>query len=323
MEYKHTFGLFEWGIIACFILAYVIYVIRIALISRQIDQSFFLLFLKLFLRLIYSGLIVYCLLIPYQPDPSKKTEKKTGKAISRDIYIALDASLSMKANDIAPSRFVKAKEAIEQMTNELSGENLGLIIFPPGELLSPLTKDKRYFQTLLNSIEEPFNLGTDFHPPLEKALELHQLKQNTQKEAQIVVLVSDGEDFGDDTRKIVNKMKDLGITVFMLGIGTNRGGKIPEGGSYKKDRNGQFVHTKLNSAAMKKLTKLTGGEYFEVSASNNQVPELVAQIKSIEGQERESDDINDPKSLQYFYFLLTALILALLDITFSVRLFKL
>lgn len=72
----------------------------------------------------------------------------------------------------------------------------------------------------------PFG-GTDFGPPLTMALEKLNAEQTTisQQKAKIVLFISDGEDFGEETNQAAKAIVDSGVQLFALGVGTERGSK--------------------------------------------------------------------------------------------------
>jgi Ca-activated chloride channel family protein len=110
--------------------------------------------------------------------------------------------------------------------------------------------------------------------------------------------------------------------VFTLGVGTKKGAKIPYHGTYKKDNNGNFVHTSLNERALRELSQITGGSY-ALATNKTQVEKLFDDIKKIEGAEQGEKEVNENKKALYFPYLLIALLLILLDFVLLVPMFKL
>jgi Ca-activated chloride channel family protein len=135
------------------------------------------------------------------------------------------------------------------------------------------------------------------------------------------VLISDGEDFGDETEDVAKKVEDSGIKLFALGVGTEKGSKIRTRRGFKTDRQGNEVTSKLNSKALRKLASATGGKYFEINESKNDVDRLINTINLIEGELRDSKQV-DAKSNKYFYFLALAMLLMILDVLFTIRIIR-
>src|SRR5690606_33400979 len=140
----------------------------------------------------------------------------------------------------------------------------------------------------------------------------------TQPKSKVIILVSDGEDFGDGSQQAVNDIKDRNIRLFTLGVGTAQGGNIYAGRTLKKDRQGNTVVTRLNAEALQTLARETNGQYFEINESRNDVNRLINTISSIEGELRGSRLV-DVTANKYFYFLLAAACLMLLDALINLR----
>ncbi len=72
----------------------------------------------------------------------------------RDLFIALDISRSMLAQDISPNRLEFAKTKISTLVNALPSERIGLILFSGSSFVQcPLTRDRSAFFMYLNQID--------------------------------------------------------------------------------------------------------------------------------------------------------------------------
>ena len=216
--------------------------------------------------------------------PSFGEVKKEIKAVGKDIYLAVEA-------------FFQCPLTYEQNA-------LGLFI------------------ETLNSELVP-NAGTNLEAPLQLALDKHLDPNNstTSKQSKVIVVVSDGEDFEGNIQDISEKISDNGIKVFTLGVGTSEGSKIPYGNSFKTDRNGQVVISKLNDNSLKKLAAITDGKYFELNDEINEVEKMINEISVIEGELRDTRNI-DASANKYYYFLFAALLLICIDVLFTTRTFS-
>ncbi len=61
------------------------------------------------------------------PQMGTKTRKVSRKSV--DVFIALDISQSMMAQDFVPNRLERAKRLARDLNEKLAGERLGLIVF--------------------------------------------------------------------------------------------------------------------------------------------------------------------------------------------------
>ena len=319
MNFLKSIGYLELCIIISFLILYSAYIFRIINIRKKIDVSLKNVFFKLILRTFYFSLMIISLL-----GPTFGIDKEEIKVIGKDIMISVDLSESMNANDIQPSRLEKIKFEMKKIIDEFSSDRIGIVMFSSEAFVQcPMTYDKNalnLFTETLNTGLVP-NSGTDFGPALE--LSLSKLSNDESKaqdsKSKVIILISDGEDFGDDTNSSITKIKDSSIKLFTVGIGTEKGSKIlNRDGSYKKDTKGNEVVTRLDSKSLQETAENTGGKYFEISDNTNQVEELISEIKNIKGEIIDSKVI-DLTNNKYFYFLFSALILMLIDFTFSIK----
>jgi hypothetical protein len=88
---------------------------------------------------VLSGLVLM-IVAAARPQWGEKLQVVKGRGI--DIVIALDASRSMLATDIAPSRLARAKTQIASLLDNLSGNRVGIIAFAgSAQVMCPLTTD--------------------------------------------------------------------------------------------------------------------------------------------------------------------------------------
>ncbi|MDH5610261.1 MAG: VWA domain-containing protein, partial [Cyclobacteriaceae bacterium] len=261
MIWANSFDRFLLFSILAFGFLYLIYLLRVVKVARTLQVPAYHVIWKLILRFLYFSLFVVALLGPSFGETSKEV-----KAIGKDIYLCVDLSQSMDAFDIQPTRLEKVKFELKTIIDAFNSDRKGIIIFSNEAFMQcPLTYDNNalniFIQTLHTSLVP--NSGTDFGPPLKMALEKLQKEGNvsTQQKSKIIVLISDGEDFGEETAEIADEVEQSGIKLFALGVGTDRGSRIQTNRGYKLDRNGQEVVTQLNSSSLRKLAADTGGKY--------------------------------------------------------------
>jgi Ca-activated chloride channel family protein len=140
---------------------------------------------------------------------------------------------------------------------------------------------------------------------------------NAQAKSKVIILISDGEDFGEETEDVAKEIEKNDIKLFTLGVGTEKGGNIYSGSSLKTNRQGLIVQTKLKSKELKSLAGQTGGQYFEINETKNDVSRLINTISKIEGELRDARFI-DVTANKYFYFLALAAIFLVIDILVNI-----
>jgi Ca-activated chloride channel family protein len=237
--------------------------------------------------------------------------------------ICIDLSKSMDAFDIQPTRLEKIKNEMKKLTAAFNSDRIGIIIFGSEAFMQcPLTYDQNALSLFIETMNTGLvpSSGTDFGPPLQMAM--RKLQDDSDKDgkskSKIIILISDGEDFGEETNEIIREVDDENIKLFALGVGTSKGGNIYASNGVKKDRNGNAVLTKLNSNALKSLADKADGQYFEINGSRNDVSRLINTIGKIEGELRDARYV-DITANKYYYFLAAALVLLLLDIMINVK----
>ncbi|RJO63608.1 MAG: VWA domain-containing protein [Myxococcales bacterium] len=212
-----------------------------------------------------------------------------------DLMFALDVSKSMEAKDIRPSRLKRAQLELQALIEELHGDRVGVISFAGVSFLQcPMTTDyaaAKMFLKAVSSDEMPVQ-GTAIGPALTLA---HKLltEGETPSGSRMVVLLTDGEDHGEELDKAVAALSEARIPVFVVGIGSMSGEPIPEydkGGAmlgYHKAKDGQTVMSRLDESRLKRISEKTGGRYVNLQAGGS-LTELHDFVKKLQKQEFES-----------------------------------
>ena len=240
----------------------------------------------------------------------------------RDLIIALDISRSMLAQDVAPDRLSCAKTAIAHIMEALESDRVALMVFSEkARMYCPLTKDQELVKIFLEQIDYTIlSAGTTcLDQPIYAAIQ--QCKRYPQRKRNVLLLVTDGEDFSGALAGVKDQALACGLTILVIGVGTSQGAPIPVYGEqrqrlgYLKDAQDHVVISHLNKMALQSLTKNTGGLalFIEQSlieqASINQSPigvhEIVDRIKQFEKERQELATITSFKE-QYPWFLLVS-----------------
>ena len=302
----------EFVLLALFILGYGLYLFRISRIKRALTVRMGAVVGKVILRTLYFSLFLIALLGPLMGSTSREVQ-----SVGKDIMIAVDLSQSMNATDIQPSRLEKVKFELKDIVRAFSSDRIGLIIFSSEAFMQcPLTYDQRALNLFIETLNTGLvpNTGTDFAPPLRMALSKITEDQDIpdQQKSKVIILISDGEDFGEDTQEVTEEITEENIKLFTLGVGTEQGSQIIVRGAPKTDREGNIVVTKLDANDLKQLANETGGRYFEISNQQDDTERLISAVSQIEGELRESRQI-DTAANKYIYFLLAGVVLFVID----------
>jgi Ca-activated chloride channel homolog len=313
MNWYYAPGWWEYICIGLFTGLYLLYVYRVISLARILQSSIQPLIAKFILRSFYFGLLILALL-----GPSFGELRKEVKALGKDIYILVDLSQSMNATDVAPSRLERVKFELTKFIQALPSDRTGLIIFSEEAFVQcPLTFDKNtlllFVQTLKTSLTPAGS--TNFEAALQLAFEKHTDTTNAslQSQAKIIILFSDGENFGESHAALLRQINLAGIRLFTIGVGTTAGGKIPAGKSFKKDKNGKEVISVLQRESLLQMAEKNAGNYFEINNTKDDMAELVQAVQNIEGKLLDTRQV-EVAANKYYYFLLAALLLMVLDV---------
>jgi Ca-activated chloride channel family protein len=322
MNWFKQIGQLEYLFLGIFLFLYLAFSFRTYLISKRLSSGVNLFWVKFLLRTIFFGLVIVSIL-----GPSFGGVKKEVKAIGKDIVIAIDLSKSINCQDVQPSRLEKIKFELKNVLESFAADRVALVVFSSDAFLyCPFTFDKGALNTLLETANTKVvsGDGTDFGKALELAHKKFKENESSTKKisSKLVLLVSDGEDFGEETDDAISKLEKDGVRVFSLGVGTSEGGKIPDGaGGFILNDDGNEVIAKLKPGDLRNISSQTKGKYFEVTNDRNEVPALIEAMTAVEGEVWDVKTI-DIGANKYFYFLFFAICILLLDVLFTINIIK-
>ncbi|MEB2785895.1 VWA domain-containing protein [Algoriphagus persicinus] len=302
-------------------LLYFIYLFRYWKINRKLIVEKRRLFTKMVIRTSYFVLFLIAF-----AGPSIGTSMKEIQEEGKDIFIAVDLSQSMNATDIGPSRLQRIKFELKNLTKSFPSDRIGLIIFSSEAFMQcPLTFDQSVLQLYIDGLNTGLvpNFGTDLNSPLRMAEERFMNDESPEVKSKTIILISDGENFGDDLDEIGSRLNSEGIKVFSLGIGTVGGSSIPRGNGLVIDpQTGKPAQTILDRVPLQQIAVETNGQYFEISDEVQEIGDLTAALERVEGGVTGSRVV-EASANKYFYFLLAGLALSLLDMMLPIKTIKL
>lgn len=250
--------------------------------------------------------------------PRWGTSTQTVERRGVDVVFLVDSSMSMAAQDVPPSRLFVARSLVQRMTRAMPGNRLGLIQMEGrGVVLAPLTLDSAVLDLLLDTVQ-PGSLpepGTQLASGFDTALKL--FGEGGDKHRALVVL-SDGEDHGGRLDDSIQRLKEEGVVIYALGIGTPQGARLPlpvpgdagGGQTFKRDRDGSVVVSRLHEEGLENAARTTGGAYLRVTSAGADVGPLLRRIDGLEKQSLESQTLSTRE--ERFQWPLTAAALGLL-----------
>jgi Ca-activated chloride channel family protein len=203
----------------------------------------------------------------------------------QDLVILLDRSASMRAHDIQPSRFSRATLEIRNFLRHKPDaiDRVALVGFADASVvLSYLTSDVESIFFYLDWIDgDPYPLfGTNIGAALTSAMEV--VKKDNRPTRKLILIVSDGEDYGNELAKALTAVTSAGHRVNTIGIGGNDPVPIPlvdqEGReSFLRDEGGRVEMTKFSETTLRRIASVTGGRYVR-STTGNELQDAIADI---------------------------------------------
>ncbi len=256
------------------------------------------------------GLLFLCIAL-LQPKWNKKEE--TVKQHGRDLFIALDISRSMLAQDCVPDRLMFAKQKIKKLIKLLSCERIGLLLFSGTAFVQcPLTQDYAAFEMFLDQVDvETISSGTT---AIDKAImQTIQAFGDEKRKNRLLVLCTDGEDFSQRLGAVQQKAQQQNMKIFALGIGSPQGAPIPlydqlgQPAGHQKDKNGKIVITRLDEQRLHSLVSAIGGKYVRGCKDDLDVQTIVNEIERYEKEEL-SERSETSLEHQYPWFLIVSFV---------------
>lgn len=262
----------------------------------------------------FIGLAVVLLSIAaVNPQWGFKTESVENK--TADIYVCLDISNSMLAEDIAPNRLERARRFALELSSAFKTDRIGLIVFAGNAYIqSPLTSDWHAIELYLNAAH-PDQAGTQGTAIGEAIrLVLKSGKNDEQPGEGAIIMITDGEDHDSDAPLAIEESVTKGWSTYVVGVGTEEGATIPimisGNKDVKRDETGQPVKTKLNRQLMTDLASKGNGKYYDLNDIQQIITDLKSELTKLERGHLEKRSFSEHRS--YFqWFLLPAILLIL------------
>lgn len=252
-------------------------------------------------------LALACLLLALaRPQIRNVQNRNKGEGI--DIVLCLDVSGSMLSQDFVPNRLEVAKEVAADFVKSRPVDRIALIIFS-GEsyTLSPLTTNHDVILQQIKSLRSGMlQDGTLIGEGLAKSVER---LSSVGAKSKVVILMTDGKEEAPDSRIIdpqtaLQIAKVKGVKVYTVGMAGTPDEQI--------GRQNVTFTSNLDDALLQRIARETGGAYFR--ARDKEGLQIVySQIDKLEKSSFERITKTRVEE-QYFYLLIAALFLLLLEV---------
>lgn len=258
------------------------------------------------------GLIAWGLISFAMTGPRKPLKFLPGNIEVNDIFLVVDVSRSMLADDLKPNRLEVAKLQLREFAALRPTDRLGVVIFSEKVFtMLPLTTDPSLVDQILSEIRIGFlGSGTNIGDALALAVGRAQASETKNK---VIVLLTDGvNNVGNLTPDQAAKMaKDYGIKVYTIGLGKVKGAKLPIGKSSAGVQYQNIPGGSIDIKTLQDISKMTGGKSY-MAGSEGSLNEILEDIQKL-----EKTKINSQNQVVYdelfFIYLLWGIILYLLS----------
>ena len=248
-----------------------------------------------------------------RPQFGQKSE--TVKRQGIEVMIALDVSNSMLAEDVAPNRLDRSKQMLSKMIDAMVDDKVGLVVFAGEAYVQlPITCDYVSAKMFLSTITPELiqMQGTALGAAIRTSVRAFGSEQSEVSRA--IVLLTDGENHEDDALAAAKEARDKGIRTFVIGIGKPEGCPIPipGTGTFRKDRSGQVVVTRLNEQMCREVAEAGGGIYVRCDNTNTALKAVQKELDKLSKSEIETEVYTDYQE-QYQSFVLLSLLLLIIE----------
>lgn len=276
-----------------------------------LDWIFFL------MKILAIALLIIAIARPRIPLVSNFSESQKGV----DIFLVVDVSLSMLAQDVEPDRLTALKEVAQEFSLNRKTDRIGLLAYS-GEALTkvPLTSDRNILITEIQKLRaQELEGGTAIGVGLATAINHFKNSKATSK---IIILLTDGvnNDGFIDPIVAAKIAKSKGIKVYTIGLGTNGSAPFPVGTDAAGRVLFQNQKVEIDEQLLQEIAGLTHGKYFRAT-SKQSLSNVYNEIDRL-----EKSDINDTQYYNYDEkyrpFALLAFLLIAIEIVLKSFFFK-
>ena len=263
----------------------------------------------------YTLMVVLVLMIVALARPQFGSKLQTAKKQGVEAMIVLDVSNSMMAQDIQPNRLERSKLILSKLIDDMVDDKIGLIVFAGDAFVQlPITTDNVSAKMFLSSINPNLvpRQGTAIGTAIDLAIQ--SFGPNESEAGRTIIVITDGENHEDDAVGAAKLAQEKGITVNVVGMGTPEGTPIPVGGtiSFRKDKDGNVVVTKLNETMCRQIAEAGSGIYVRADNSNTALKAVSGQIGEMQNGNLETKSYAEYDE-KFYIFVWIALFLLVIE----------
>ncbi|MFT6051262.1 MAG: Ca-activated chloride channel family protein [Halioglobus sp.] len=192
------------------------------------------------------------------------------------LVLVLDLSYSMQAQDVSPSRTIRAQQKLLDLLGQRAEGQTGLIAYAgDAHIVTPLTDDNPTIANLIPALNPGMMpvLGSDPASAILLAIDLLHSGGITGGK---ILLITDGVDT-KSSEAIGEALAGKNIALAVMGVGTPTGAPIPlPQGGFIKDKQGNIVVPALNEPQLRALASDSRGNYAKLSLDDRDLDYLLS-----------------------------------------------
>ncbi|MFK7991784.1 MAG: VWA domain-containing protein [Sandaracinaceae bacterium] len=214
--------------------------------------------------------------------PQSIHARDTAEVEGIDIMLTLDLSLSMRAGDIQPNRFVATQQVVDEFVRRRPNDRMGAVVFGHDAFtLMPLTTDKEALRTAIAELELGMIDGRGTAIGNAVGTSLNRLR-DSEAESRIIILLTDGDSNSGNVspsqaaeiartlpHPLGNEALDgesrAGVKIYTILMGRTSDAPVQRG----TDILGRSIVGQqsfpINPELLQNMAETTGGEYFQVT----------------------------------------------------------
>lgn len=269
-------------------------------------------------------LIAGCAICLAAAGPGETPNQDLRSATPLDVAIIVDASISMAASDVAPTRIQRARDVVVQLAKGAPTGRLSLIVLGDWPyILTPLTDDAdalTYFARsltggLVANFASSIRTSTgDRAAPLQDAIATARAefaRSPAKGRKQIILLVSDGAVSGEPEAILAAAeaaSKD-GVAIWTASVGASAGARLELGEGRAFDSSGAIMTAGYDEPLLRSIAEAGGGVYENVSGDGG-ARALISGLRGVSGVSAPDDVVPERAN---FWLLALAIVLLVVE----------
>ena len=244
--------------------------------------------------------------------PQQTLKEESIKAEGIDIFLAIDLSSSMLAQDFQPDRLEVCKRVAIEFVEKRQYDRIGLAVFS-GEAFTqcPLTTDHRVLTDFIEGLRcGILEDGTAIGMGLATAV--NRIKDSASK-SKVIILLTDGVNNAGYVKPLTAAeiAKEYGVKVYTIGVGQMGQAVSP----ISRRSDGSFImgmaQVEIDEELLGQISSMTGGKYFRATTARS-LEKIYDEIDRLEKTEIEVTSVKR-YSEEFYRFVWLALFFLVLE----------